>query len=160
MVFDEELSPKEILYFQLRDEQPATESVEDCGRCAFYYQLSCTHLSAEDCETLKAKKMVTASKDKNSRDVVQVYECGHACRNQRRVTSSSNMERKYCKGMCTECLREWVWEGRAIRTGKIKGITRPCQYKKREKAAKRKSSYKPRGVYKAWVVRGLVFGKP
>lgn len=163
-----EWSPRELLYFQLKDEQTATGSAQQCAICESRYQLSCTHLSAEKCATLKAEKVVAAAKDEKGQDIVQVYECGHTCRNHYRVRSSNTQEKKYRKGMCTECLCEWVWERRMIRIGKVKGVTRPRQDKKPKKGATGKSTRNPRnlrkprrpfGVYKRWIMRGLMLGR-
>ncbi|KAI8964704.1 hypothetical protein F5Y11DRAFT_363359 [Daldinia sp. FL1419] len=151
-----ELSPKAMLYFQLKADKIATEPVWPCSLCDSRYRLQCTHLSTEDYATLKAKRNKAAAKDANSQDIVDIYECGHVYGDWHHTGHDGNETRKYYKGMCTECLCEWVWENRSIRVGKLKGDVRARQ--SRSKVAT-KSRRKREGVMKKWVLRGAMRGK-
>ncbi|KAI2632458.1 hypothetical protein GGS26DRAFT_556089 [Hypomontagnella submonticulosa] len=145
-----------LLYRQLRDERAETYLTGPCGICEFQSRLDCTHLTAEECATLVPARVTTATTAEDSLEV-QIYQCGHAFRNQYLVRPGV-CKKKYQKGMCIRCLSKWVWDGRAVRVGKVLGASRsPRRGTKKPDAPM--APKRRRGVTRTWVRRGLMVGQ-
>ncbi|KAI0096844.1 hypothetical protein F4776DRAFT_651337 [Hypoxylon sp. NC0597] len=150
----DKLKGRALLYHQLKKERSGTIWAEPCGTCKLMYRLDCTHLTASQCAKLKPARNTVGAEAKGTEKVIQVYECGHAFHNNRRVKSRSGGAEKYQKGLCIECWCVLVWDG-VVRIGKVNGARRPP---KNNSVKSRKRRKTPKAVIKNWVRRGPVVG--
>lgn len=128
---------------------------------------SAERLTESQCASLKARKQKIANDRKKGVDL-HVFECGHVYRSLTRAWLDIGGPKTKIKGMCNECWRYIVTDGRRVcldNPGKVR--RRPKSKSKSE--SKSETSYKtgvaisrptrPIGEHKQWRLRGLMVGR-
>ncbi|KAI0010521.1 hypothetical protein F4779DRAFT_616490 [Xylariaceae sp. FL0662B] len=145
-----------LMNAQLESERAPTRSDESCPQCEILHGLECTHLTAQQIASLRPAYKNRQGDDGDATATIQIYECGHAYRNHRRVSHRAEGTRNHKNGFCWECWNRIVW-GRT-RMGRSWGATRPRNIARKSTVDTPKTT-RPSGKVKVWRVRGPMVGK-
>jgi len=87
---------------------------KECVACIVQNKATCCHLNKEQCGRLRAAKRVIATKE-GGKKTLYVFDCGHVYRDLVRISRDIRGRKERSRGMCVECWRNLVSDGRRMR---------------------------------------------
>jgi hypothetical protein len=100
------------LLAELRRQAPPVD--KECVACIVQNKAICCHLTKEQCSQLRARKRAIATRE-GGKKTLYVFECGHVYRDLVRISRDIRARKERARGMCVECWRSFVSDGRRMR---------------------------------------------
>ncbi|KAI0907350.1 hypothetical protein F4823DRAFT_23894 [Ustulina deusta] len=132
----------------------ASNSAENCEVCQLQNKIVCDHLTAQQYASLKATKRTLATEG----DAFRVFECGDVYHALRRISCIYRGPKEKTKGLCNECWRYIVSNGKRRRVDHVG--KRRNQSNARYRSKVDDTGYvRLRGKYRIWSMRGPMIGR-